>query len=562
MLTGTIVQVTQSGCGWDSRDTPPTTAVTDKVKHSSARNTVHNPCIALKLDDLDNRPSVKAERFDWLRMWAFHNPSPHKPTVTHCPAQYFYPSSPAHFTISLSLQLFLSTNMKTTPTSLQNGLMPTTVANLHSQLSTCGIPSGNSTFARSIHDFTRIVLGVEAANSDLPPAPPQSQLTTFVTPSNDALATGVILACFRSYLSEHDLSALEVGGRIKCIPLICRQFFVEDMSHINVHYVSFAWGEDPDSKDGHRVPVEGYPAPVGRQASVANTFSQSKDRLEALRPAAGLCANTSSQSFRLTGGAEACLPTCRQASVAVVARGTPAVPASNTRSNPPSGARLWCRVPTFGEKTRRYPGANGYPGPLVPSLPDSPYNAWFAGMLWKHWTFAKNNGFLHKYAISPTDDTADIGKLVLFRWVHGRQADLQKAARNLNWRQLKAAREKRSKRKKQVRLHRRLLTTAAITLTLTLLYVFTRALLQLSDHHFDTCVALVVPAPLTRIFMNPACTSDTEEEDAGNLYRMHVPWRSQELSQFARKLDEATVERLRKEKGDRYVKRAKLLELR
>ncbi|KNE94557.1 hypothetical protein PSTG_12108 [Puccinia striiformis f. sp. tritici PST-78] len=299
--------------------------------------------------------------------------------------------------------------MKTTPTSLQNGLMPTTVANLHSQLSTCGIPSGNSTFARSIHDFTRIVLGVEAANSDLPPAPPQSQLTTFVTPSNDALATGVILACFRSYLSEHDLSALEVGGRIKCIPLICRQFFVEDMSHINVHYVSFAWGEDPDS----------------------------------------------------------------------------------------------------------------------------PYNAWFAGMLWKHWTFAKNNGFLHKYAISPTDDTADIGKLVLFRWVHGRQADLQKAARNLNWRQLKAAREKRSKRKK-----------------------------QLSDHHFDTCVVLVVPAPLTRIFMNPACTSDTEEEDAGNFYRMHVPWRSQELSQFARKLDEATVERLRKEKGDRYVKRAKLLELR
>ncbi|KAI9619407.1 hypothetical protein KEM48_006321 [Puccinia striiformis f. sp. tritici PST-130] len=270
--------------------------------------------------------------------------------------------------------------MKTTPTSLQNGLMPTTVANLHSQLSTCGIPSGNSTFARSIHDFTRIVLGVEAANSDLPPAPPQSQLTTFVTPSNDALATGVILACFRSYLSEHDLSALE---------------------------------------------------------------------------------------------------------------------------------------------------------------------------LWKHWTFAKNNGFLHKYAISPTDDTADIGKLVLFRWVHGRQADLQKAARNLNWRQLKAARKTKQEEE-----------TAAITLTLTLLYVFTRALLQLSDHHFDTCVVLVVPAPLTRIFMNPACTSDTEEEDAGNLYRMHVPWRSQELSQFARKLDEATVERLRKEKGDRYVKRAKLLELR
>ncbi|POW09077.1 hypothetical protein PSHT_09310 [Puccinia striiformis] len=115
----------------------------------------------------------------------------------------------------------------------------------------------------------------------------------------------------------------------------------------------------------------------------------------------------------------------------------------------------------------------------------------------------------------------------------GRQAELRQSARNLNWRQLKAAREKRSKRKK-----------------------------QLSDHRVDTCVALAVPAILTRIFMNPASTSDTEEDDAGNLYRMHVPWRSQELTQFAHKLDEATVERLRKQKGVRYVQRAKLLELR
>ncbi|POW14034.1 hypothetical protein PSTT_03267 [Puccinia striiformis] len=275
--------------------------------------------------------------------------------------------------------------MKTTdPSSLQNGLMPTTTANLHLQLSASGIPSGNSAFARSIHDFTRVVLGIEAANSDLPPAPPQSQLSTFETPSNVTLATSDSLARFRSYLSEHNLSDLEVGGRIKCVPLICRQFFVEDIAQVNVHYISFAWGESPDS----------------------------------------------------------------------------------------------------------------------------PYNAWFAGMLWKHWTFAKNNGFLHKYAISPTDDTAANGKMVLFRWIHGRQGDLQQAARNRHWRQLKAAREKRSKRKK-----------------------------QLSDHRVDTY-------------------------DAGNLYRMHVPWRSQELSQFARKLDEATVERLRKEKGPRYVKRAKLLELR
>mgnify|MGYP006955638128 CR=1 FL=1 len=62
--------------------------------------------------------------------------------------------------------------------------------------------------------------------------------------------------------------------------------------------------------------------------------------------------------------------------------------------------------------------------------------------------------------------------------------------------------------------------------------------------------------------MDPACTSDTEEDEAGNLHRMHVPWRSQEMTQFAHKLDEATVDRLRKEKGVQYVQRAKLLELR
>ncbi|KAA1098614.1 hypothetical protein PGTUg99_000301 [Puccinia graminis f. sp. tritici] len=72
-------------------------------------------------------------------------------------------------------------------------------------------------------------------------------------------------------------------------------------------------------------------------------------------------------------------------------------------------------------------------------------------------------------------------------------------------------------------------------------FVFTGASLQLSDHRVDTCVARL---------------------NAGNLYRLHVPWRSQELTQFAHKLDEATVERLREQKGARYVQKAKLLELR
>ncbi|OAV87095.1 hypothetical protein PTTG_29577 [Puccinia triticina 1-1 BBBD Race 1] len=287
--------------------------------------------------------------------------------------------------------------MNTNPPRLQNGLMPTTSTNLHSQLCTSGIPSGNSAFAQSIHDFTRIVLGIEAAKSDLPPAPPQSQVYAFKPPSKEASAASLILARFRTYLSEHNLSDLEVGGRIQY------------MAHFNVHHISFAWDDSPDS----------------------------------------------------------------------------------------------------------------------------PYNAWFASMLWKHWTFAKNNGLLHKYAISPTNNTAANGQKVIFRWIHGRQDEIRQSAHNLHWRQLKSAREKRSKRRKQI-----------------------------SDHCVDTCVALCLPASLTRIFLDPACTSDTEEDDEGNLYGMHLPWRSQELTQFAHKLDVATVERLRKGKGTQYVNRVKLLELR
>ncbi|POV98141.1 hypothetical protein PSHT_14190 [Puccinia striiformis] len=269
--------------------------------------------------------------------------------------------------------------MKTNPTSLQNGLMPTTVTHLHSQLCATGIPTSNSAFARSIHDFTRVVLGAEDASSDLPPAPPPITAFNF----RASLKRHIGYLChpqpLRSYLSEHNLSDLEL-----CL------------------------GEDPDSPYNAGLPV--------------------------LHGSIGL--------LRKTNG-----------------------------------------------------------------------------------LFAQIRHFSH-------DDTADNGRMILYRWIHGRQAEVKQSARNLNWRQLKSAREKRSKRKK-----------------------------QLSDHRVDTCVALSLPATITRAFMNPACTSDTEEDDEGNLYRMHVPWRSPELTQLAHKLDEATVERLRKEKGSRYVQRTKLLEL-
>ena len=228
--------------------------------------------------------------------------------------------------------------MKIHATSLRNATLPTSSPNLHAHLNACGVPSGNSAFSRSLHDFTRILLGIEVAKSDLPPSPPSSQLTTFQTRAHKAYTDTSTLTCFCVYLSKHNLAELEVSRQSKSIPVICCQFFVEDLALANIHCVSFAW----------------------------------------LQPAG------------------------------------------------------------------------------------SPYNEWFATMIWKHWTFAKNNGLLHKYAISPADDTTPNGQMVLFRWVHGRQHNLRKSLRTPNWRELQSAREKRSKRTKQVCYHSRIRNTLAI----------------------------------------------------------------------------------------------------
>jgi len=125
---------------------------------------------------------------------------------------------------------------------LKNGSLPTTNASLNAQLTTSGTPAAYSAFARSIHDFARILLGIDATHSPLPVSPPQSQLSSFSKSScAEALAASqAIFTRFRSYLSECNPSDLEVGGRLKCIPLICRRFFADHLAARDVHHISFA----------------------------------------------------------------------------------------------------------------------------------------------------------------------------------------------------------------------------------------------------------------------------------------------------------------------------------
>ncbi|KNZ44079.1 uncharacterized protein VP01_952g11, partial [Puccinia sorghi] len=110
---------------------------------------------------------------------------------------------------------------------LCNGSLPSSHSNLHSHLTTSGIPLSTSAFARSIQDFTRIFLGVEAAHTNFPSSPPQSQLSNYHQGSEAAFSSKISLMCFRAYLSEKPLDCLEVSG--------------------DVHHVSFAWDELPSS---------------------------------------------------------------------------------------------------------------------------------------------------------------------------------------------------------------------------------------------------------------------------------------------------------------------------
>lgn len=102
---------------------------------------------------------------------------------------------------------------------------------------------------------------------------------------------------------------------------------------------------------------------------------------------------------------------------------------------------------------------------------------------------------------------------------------------------------------------------SVISLTSFIYFSLECTFLQLSNRRVNTCVALRLTANFIHIFMDPACTSDTEEDDSGDLYCMHLPWCSPELTDFAHKLDNATVERLCKAKGAWHIQKAKLLEL-
>ncbi|KNZ61220.1 uncharacterized protein VP01_14350g1, partial [Puccinia sorghi] len=84
-------------------------------------------------------------------------------------------------------------------------------------------------------------------HSNFPSSPPQSQLSNYHQGSDAMFASDISLTRFHAYLSECPVDCLEVGGQTKCIPVICCQFFMEDLVASNVHHVSFAWDEPPSS---------------------------------------------------------------------------------------------------------------------------------------------------------------------------------------------------------------------------------------------------------------------------------------------------------------------------
>ncbi|KNZ49987.1 hypothetical protein VP01_4658g1, partial [Puccinia sorghi] len=128
-------------------------------------------------------------------------------------------------------------------------------------------------------------------------------------------------------------------------------------------------------------------------------------------------------------------------------------------------------------------------------LPSSTYNQWFSNMVVKHWTFTKNNCLLHKYAIAPANDTTSNTHKLLYRWLQGLQEDLGQTACNPHWS-----------------------------------LVLSQPKIKLSNHLVDNFVALSFPPNIVQIFMDPRCTSKTEEENQEKFLHMYLPWQSQELT--------------------------------
>ncbi|KNZ49459.1 uncharacterized protein VP01_49g4 [Puccinia sorghi] len=112
--------------------------------------------------------------------------------------------------------------MKNHPTSLHNCTMPNSITHLHLHLNASGVPTGNSAFSRSLHNFISILLGIEAAKSNLPPSPPSSQLNTFQTRSHKAYNDTAALTRFCVYLSQHNFAKLAVSGQSKSQHPFCQ----------------------------------------------------------------------------------------------------------------------------------------------------------------------------------------------------------------------------------------------------------------------------------------------------------------------------------------------------
>ncbi|CAH7689123.1 hypothetical protein PPACK8108_LOCUS24194 [Phakopsora pachyrhizi] len=165
--------------------------------------------------------------------------------------------------------------------------------------------------------------------------------------------------------------------------------------------------------------------------------------------------------------------------------------------------------------------------------PDSSFNSWFSKMILKHWDFAKSQGFFTKYLFAPSHDTMANAAKVIFRWLVGRQNILKKTRVNSNWQMSASSNQKKS------RIRR-----------------------QLVEHCVDTCLHYSLPEEVTKIFETTLCTSDTEIDDEGNLTRVDVNWRSNELGDLAHRMDQLTIERLVAEKGRSRVRSMNLLELR
>ncbi|OAV87759.1 hypothetical protein PTTG_09821 [Puccinia triticina 1-1 BBBD Race 1] len=154
----------------------------------------------------------------------------------------------------------------------------------------------------------------------------------------------------------------------------------------------------------------------------------------------------------------------------------------------------------------------------------SAWNEAFSNLILQHWNCARSTGLFLAYPMDP--DAAGNSSTILAlitRWFNGRRDKIRREERMPG----SAERQKQLIQKAHWRQ-------------------------RLAVHRTETLQGLKVPEKFQKIFEDPLCNSDTEEQQDGSLVKVKLQWRSKTASLLAASVDRLTARRKQEGNGKAF----------